>query len=142
MGDWIFGCDICQEVCPHNSAREAPALPEAWREPHEAYEARAASFDLLEVLGWDEDARRDRVSGTPMTRAKLGMFRRNALIAAGNRVRDHGDGALRDTIERVAGDDAASPLVRATAERVLAGLSAEHERADDGDEDAGDEPER
>ncbi|MEM7621922.1 MAG: tRNA epoxyqueuosine(34) reductase QueG [Planctomycetota bacterium] len=78
IGDWIFGCDICQEVCPHNRERETGVTP------NEAYAERAASFDLLEVLNWDEDARRASVSGTAMTRVKLTAFRRNAAIAAGN----------------------------------------------------------
>jgi len=138
MGDWIFGCDICQEVCPHNSARDTGSLDARWGAPHGAYEQRAASFDLLEMLGWDEDARRARVSGTPMTRAKLGMFRRNALIAAGNRVRAYGDADLRRAIGSVAGEG--SGLACQTARAVERGIAAQDERAGRGDDDAGDEP--
>jgi len=80
MGDWIFGCDICQEVCPHNQptnrTREAPV--------HEAYEARRDSFDLLGVMNWTEDDRRAAFSRSALKRAKLPMMKRNAIIAAGN----------------------------------------------------------
>jgi epoxyqueuosine reductase len=80
MGDWIFGCDICQEVCPHNQptdrTRSAPA--------NEAYAPRREGFDLLEVLGWDEAARHAAFAKSAMKRAKLDMMKRNAEIALEN----------------------------------------------------------
>ena len=42
------------------------------------------AFDLLEVLGWDADARAAALKGTAMKRATLGMWHSNAAIAAGN----------------------------------------------------------
>ena len=78
IGDWIYGCDICQEVCPHNSPKPnaEPANP--------AYQSQRSSFDLLEVIGWDEDARREAFIGSAMKRAKLDMMHRNAQIVARN----------------------------------------------------------
>lgn len=78
IGDWIYGCDICQEVCPHNSPREdaPPANP--------IYNADRDRFDLLEVLGWTEDDRRDAFTASAMKRAKLDMMHRNAKIVAVN----------------------------------------------------------
>ncbi|USN98375.1 MAG: tRNA epoxyqueuosine(34) reductase QueG [Phycisphaeraceae bacterium] len=81
IGDWLFGCDICQEVCPHNSPRDAddsqhPVAPR--------YGNRRGSFDLLDVLGWDADARAAALRGTAMKRATLEMWRRNAEIVRGN----------------------------------------------------------
>jgi len=68
MQDRLFGCDACQEACPHNPARSAPAPVR----------------DLLEVLGWD-DAQWDRATrGRALRRASLEMFLRNAAIACGN----------------------------------------------------------
>ncbi len=78
MGDWIYGCDICQEVCPHNSPK-----PEA-ESANPAYRSERSNFDLLEVIGWDEDARRAAFVGSAMKRAKLDMMHRNAGIVAKN----------------------------------------------------------
>ncbi|MCL4220759.1 MAG: tRNA epoxyqueuosine(34) reductase QueG [Phycisphaerales bacterium] len=79
MGDWIFGCDVCQEVCPHNSARD-----EQRGRVHPTYAPRRVGFDLLEVLNWSEDDRRAAFKGSALKRAKLEMMKRNAAIAAGN----------------------------------------------------------
>jgi epoxyqueuosine reductase len=78
MGDWIYGCDICQEVCPHNSPKPdaEPANP--------AYQSQRWNFDLLEVIGWTEDDRREAFKGSAMKRAKLAMMHRNAQIVAIN----------------------------------------------------------
>lgn len=78
IGDWIYGCDICQEVCPHNSQRDdAPSI-------NEAYSPKRDRFDLLEVLNWSEDDRREAFQGSAMKRAKLDMMKRNATIVAEN----------------------------------------------------------
>ena len=97
MGDWIFGCDICQEVCPHNQ----PTERSSGASTNAAYAPRNDHFDLLDVLGWDEQARREAFTKSSMKRAKLGMMKRNALIAAGNA----DDAALRRQIEAMALDE-------------------------------------
>ncbi len=81
IGDWLFGCDICQEVCPHNSPRPAGADTGA---PNPAYTPTRESFNLLEILGWTEEDRINHFSGAALTRATLGMIRRNAAIALRN----------------------------------------------------------
>lgn len=81
MGDWVYGCDVCQEVCPHNSPKPAELLSET---ANPAYRSDRDSFDLLEVLGWDEDTRREAFEGSAMKRAKLGMMQRNAAIVLRN----------------------------------------------------------
>ncbi|MFK7758833.1 MAG: tRNA epoxyqueuosine(34) reductase QueG [Phycisphaerales bacterium] len=78
VGDWIYGCDICQEVCPHNSLREDAA------QINHSYASDRDRFDLLEVLGWSEDDRREAFKGSAMKRAKLDMMKRNARIVARN----------------------------------------------------------
>lgn len=88
MGDWVFGCDVCQDVCPHNSPRGGGVDVGA---AHPAYAPRRERFDLLEVLGWTEEDRRRATRGSAMKRAKLGQFARNAEIARGNE-----DGVARD----------------------------------------------
>jgi epoxyqueuosine reductase len=125
IGDWIFGCDVCQEVCPHGR----PTRRSRRQPRHEGYAARRDGFDLLEVLGWTEDDRREAFTTSAMKRAKLPMMKRNALIAAGNRLvagprdpRPPGDETLRRRIEAIAGDAGEPDLVRETARDVLARL--------------------
>lgn len=93
---YVFGCDICQEVCPHNqplpaSSARVTSIPES----HDAYTAfedapdrvrGGQGFDLLKVLGWSEADRQAAVQRSSMKRAKLWMFKRNAAILAGKRV--------------------------------------------------------
>ncbi len=81
MGDWIFGCDVCQEVCPHNSPKPEPPMGNP---ANPAYRAERDRFDLLDVIGWTEDDRRAAFRGSAMKRAKLGMMQRNASIALNN----------------------------------------------------------
>lgn len=80
IGDWIFGCDICQEVCPHNQ----PSLRTNEAETNQAYWPRNTSLDLLSVIDWSEQDRRDAFNKSPMKRAKLEMMQRNARIALNN----------------------------------------------------------
>lgn len=125
IGDWLFGCDVCQEVCPHNSPRApGPGPGQDATHVHPDYHPRHSGLRLLDVLGWSEDARRRQFAGSALRRATLAMMKRNALIVAGNRLRRHDDDALRRRIEAIAADAREPDLVRATARDVLAGISA------------------
>ena len=115
MGGWVFGCDICQEVCPHNSPRERPVA-----RVNPAYEPRNASFDLLEVLGWDESRRRDAFATSALKRVALDTFRPNAVIALGNALERRDDPVIRRALERIAADASEGDLVRDAAASVLA----------------------
>lgn len=75
FGEWLYGCDVCQEVCPHNSPRPEHV---AVGQNNPAYTPKRTSFDLLEVLGWTEEDRRRALKGTAMKRVKLEMWKRNA----------------------------------------------------------------
>ncbi len=112
MGGLVFGCDICQEVCPHNSQRRRAPTGTA----HAAYEPVRSGFDLLEVLGWDEEDRRAAFERTALKRATLGMFKRNAIIALRNTMRTNAD--ARSRVEAMLDDE--DELVRTTARDVLA----------------------
>lgn len=85
QGDWLFGCDICQEVCPWNRPARLPALAD----PH-GLRARLAprapwrSASLAWLLSLDEDAFRNATRKSALRRAKFRGLMRNALIAAGN----------------------------------------------------------
>ena len=80
MGNWIFGCDICQEVCPHNNRKTITKDAEF---ADSRFPDR--SLDLAELLGikTDEDFLA-RFAGTPLMRAKRRGLLRNACVAAGN----------------------------------------------------------
>jgi epoxyqueuosine reductase len=77
IGEWVFGCDVCQTVCPWN--RKAPATTEA------ALAAEAPLPRPEELLTLDDPAFRARFRGSAMTRAKRQGFLRNVAIALGNR---------------------------------------------------------
>ena len=118
-GDWLFGCDVCQEVCPH-SVRKQRRLP---LPIHPDYAPRRNDLDLLDVLGWDEDARNTTLQGTAARRATLWMWKRNALVCAGNALVQSpgrpGSEALRRRIESIAEDSQENAAVRETAANVL-----------------------
>jgi len=115
IGDWIFGCDICQEVCPHNQ----PTRRSKQQPIHDAYVPQRQGFDLLEVLNWTEQDRRDAFTQSPMKRAKLAMMKRNALIAAGNAIKVNQQPELQQRIKQIVADDGEDELVRQTARQVL-----------------------
>src|SRR5918999_2465631 len=77
MLDWVFGCDICQEVCPVN--RKATPTAEPDFQKHEL-----GLLDLIELRGLSEEEFRQRFQGTPIMRAKRAGLKRNACVALGN----------------------------------------------------------
>ena len=75
LGRWIFGCDVCQDVCPHQAQRR-PAPPET--------APRHAWVDLPELLSQTDEALVARFQGSPLRRAAGPRLRRNAAYALGN----------------------------------------------------------
>jgi epoxyqueuosine reductase len=79
MGNWVYGCDICQVVCPFN--RFAPQSSEpAFRPAH--YDAAAPP--LLDLLVLDEEGFAHRFANSPIKRIGRSRLLRNACVAAGN----------------------------------------------------------
>ena len=116
MGNLIFGCDICQEVCPVNRKAKATDDPNFGRRD-------LTNIDLIELLGMSEETFRQRFAGTPIMRAKWVGMRRNACVALGNT----GDAGAAPALARALGDPA--PLVRQHAAWALGeigGGSARH----------------
>lgn len=99
-GDWIFGCDLCQEVCPWN--RFAPAT----REPR-LRAAPLVGWTLEGFLALDEAGFRALFATSAIRRAGRGGFLRNVCVALGNR----GDAAALPALERATASDP-DPLVR------------------------------
>ncbi len=79
IGSWVFGCDVCQEVCPWNRARPFAAHEELAPET-----GVGANLDLVELFDLDDAAFRQRFRGTPLTRAKRSGLLRNAAVVLGN----------------------------------------------------------
>ncbi|NNF43543.1 MAG: tRNA epoxyqueuosine(34) reductase QueG [Phycisphaerales bacterium] len=117
-GDWIFGCDVCQEVCPHNQPTERTRGAAV----EEAYIPRRTGFDLASILEWRESDRREAFQTSALKRAKLDMMKRNALIAAANALAREPHARLRARIEALAEVEDESALVRETARAVLTRL--------------------
>ena len=78
IGDWLYGCDICQEVCPWN--RKAPSLVESAFQPSPQF----TELRLFEILAMDQEQFRQHFRHTPFWRAKRRGVIRNAAIVAGN----------------------------------------------------------
>ena len=83
VGDWVFGCDICQDVCPWNLRFSAPT-------EDDAFQPRAFLKDpsLEDFLTLSPDEFRTNLSGSPLKRSKRDGLLRNAAVAAGNSKRE------------------------------------------------------
>jgi len=103
MGTHIFGCDICQDVCPWN--RKSP------RTQRLEYQPRPGSVapPIKELLEMSEEDFRQRFRKSPVKRAKYSGLMRNACVAAGN----SGDASLISSLKKAA---EAAPIVAEHAE--------------------------
>ena len=103
MGDRVFGCDDCQDVCPWN--RRAPETG------HSAFVSRPwnEAPGLIEMLGLTPEEFRTRFRGSPVKRTKRRGLLRNAAVALGNTKDPGAIPALADSLV----DD--EPLVRGHA---------------------------
>ena len=128
LGDWLFGCDVCQEVCPWNR--------HASRQPHfsgvgKAVDTPAADLvaarpspphatDLIEILNLDEAGFRARFRDTPLWRPRRRGILRNAAICLGNAR----DPAAAPCLIHCLGDS--EPLIRGAAAWALGQLGGQH----------------
>jgi epoxyqueuosine reductase len=112
VGRHVFGCDICQDVCPWNRKRRHAG--------GDAFTAReglvAPELEALALASLDEEAFRARFRRSPVKRAKRRGLLRNVAVALGN----SGDASRRPILRRLAADD--DPVVREHAEWALGRL--------------------
>ena len=81
MGNWVFGCDICQEVCPYNKAFAKPLQLQALKEVKIA----GLSMPLGEILDIKDDEEfTKRFAGSPVMRTKKAGLQRNARFVSEN----------------------------------------------------------
>jgi epoxyqueuosine reductase len=111
MGNWVFGCDVCQDVCPFQ--RFATSTHERAFEPANIDRAAPPLLDLLTLDGAMFAA---KFAGSPVYRIKRERLVRNACVAAGN----WGDARVELPLRRLLHDE--SPLVREHAAWALSRL--------------------
>lgn len=119
LGNWVFGCDVCQDVCPYtNAAKPEPEPAFRPRSPENAYPS------LRWLLTMSEDEFRETFRGTAVKRAKRRGLARNAAVALGNI-------GTEDDVTPLAGALFAhdEPLVRGHAAWALGRLGATKARA-------------
>lgn len=117
MGAWVYGCDVCQEVCPWNRKHAQPA-----RDPGFGTRQDAATPDLVDLLGMDQAAFSQRYRGSPVKRAKRRGLLRNAAVALGN------VGGERDVAALAGALDDSEALVRGHAAWALGQIGGEAAR--------------
>ena len=103
MGRWVFGCDVCQEVCPHNPNEEPAAHDDFAPRPGHAW------LDLRWLMSTTDADIAQKFVGSPIRRAGPDCLRRNGAIVLGNLgdpsaipllepLVDHPDEATRDAV--------------------------------------------
>lgn len=137
MGNWVAGCDVCQEVCPHNRGPDA----DDWQADRAVAGANASSpglpgpmrdLPLEDVIRWRSEDRAKTFRRSALKRIKLDAIRRNALIAWGNHLLASEADLSEETtwLGSIANDPEESDLVRTTAGQVLQRLEHAHATPD------------
>jgi epoxyqueuosine reductase len=120
MGNWLFGCDVCQEVCPYVRRFTKPArLAEFYPR-----DAERAAPPLVDILGLDRAAFNARFKGTPLSRPKRRGLLRNACVAAGN----WGSPQTLPLLEKLLHDE--EPLLHEHAAWAIARIAAQQRNAE------------
>ncbi|HEV8580036.1 MAG TPA: tRNA epoxyqueuosine(34) reductase QueG [Thermoanaerobaculia bacterium] len=128
VGGWVFGCDVCQEVCPWNGAPRESFQPEMELPPERV------ELDLARLLRLPREEYVERFRGSPMKRAKLAGLQRNAAVAMGNRLESRYVGPLAEALQAGEPDlrvHAAWALGRIGGEGARLALAAALEKEED-----------
>jgi epoxyqueuosine reductase len=120
QGEWLFGCDICLEVCPFTSKSKRRDVLGINRpkdlQPHKVVE----TWTLVDVLEMNEERYNAEFVGTAMRRAKRSGMRRNAATVLGNRRQES---ALPALVLALADED---PVVRGHSAWAIGRIDARH----------------
>ena len=143
VGEWVFGCDICQEVCPWNDKpRSGTPLPGTDERLHLPQVRR--DLDLAGLLALDREGFVERFQVSPMKRPKLEGLKRNAAVAMGNRGEERYVPALKRALQdpstvvrrhaawalgRIGGAEAREALMEVLAGEAAAAVLEEMEAA-------------
>jgi epoxyqueuosine reductase len=114
VGDWLFGCDVCNDVCPWNHKAPATTVPALQPDP------AIADTDAVELLSLSREEFDRRFARTPLSRPGRDGMLRNACLVLGN----SGDARFREVLAAAAADE--SPLVRDAAAWALEQLRSPH----------------
>jgi len=118
MGDWVFGCDICQQVCPWNLRFSDPYGDPAFQPrpgvPHP---------DLVQEASLSPETFNRKFRGSPLKRSKHRGYLRNVAVALGNA----GDPDTVPALERLLLDED-EPLVRSNAAWALCRIAGQNAR--------------
>ena len=111
IGDWLFGCDICQDVCPWN--RKAPATQISEFRPDDALRGRS----LQQWLSLSPEEFQAELNDTPLSRPGWQGIIRNACIVAGN----SRSSELLPQLEKLSGND--DPIIREAAKWAISRIN-------------------
>lgn len=117
MGEWLFGCDLCQDVCPWN--RKAPRSAAVEFQPQAGLQA----LDAVQLLDLTEAEFRERLRKTPLYRSQHSGLLRNACLVLGNAGEASAVSALTRALEQ---DD---PTIRGAAAWALGRIGSDEAKA-------------
>jgi epoxyqueuosine reductase len=120
IGELLYGCDICQEVCPWNEKFARPVREDAFR-PRETIASKNVRTLAHELLAMSDEDFRTAFKGSPMKRAKLRGLKRNAAVVLGN------VGTGDDVPSLIAALSDPEPLVRGHARWALGCIASSGE---------------
>jgi len=131
MGQHVFGCDICQDVCPWNRKSPRTELAEfkpralAAKELHRADEETLFHPDLLRIANLTPEQFRESFRGSPVKRTKWSGLVRNACVALGNQTVEARSAKFREITKTLQSlSECGDPVIAESAHWALSRIQA------------------